>query len=58
MFHLPLRRALAPGGGRRGAGGWQEAYNVIEGFEGDKDAEGHRNTVGGWKFARLPWVQG
>ena len=38
--------------------GWQEAYNVIEGFEGDKDAEGHRNTVGGWKFARLPWVQG
>ena len=38
--------------------GWQEAYNVIEGFEGDKDAEGHRNAVGGWKFARLPWVQG
>jgi rhodanese-related sulfurtransferase len=38
--------------------GWQEAYNVIEGFEGDKDAEGHRNTVGGWKHARLPWIQG
>ena len=38
--------------------GWQEAYNVIEGFEGDKDAEGHRNTVGGWKYARLPWTQG
>ncbi len=38
--------------------GWQEAYNVLEGFEGDKDPEGHRNTVGGWKFARLPWVQG
>jgi len=38
--------------------GWQEVYNVIEGFEGDKDAEGHRNTVGGWKFARLPWIQG
>jgi rhodanese-related sulfurtransferase len=38
--------------------GWREAYNVLEGFEGDKDPEGHRNTVGGWKFARLPWVQG
>ena len=38
--------------------GWREAYNVLEGFEGDKDAEGHRNTVGGWKFARLPWSQG
>ena len=38
--------------------GWQEAYNVLEGFEGDKDADGHRNTVGGWKFASLPWVQG
>lgn len=38
--------------------GWQEAYNVLEGFEGDKDAEGHRNTVGGWRKAGLPWVQG
>jgi rhodanese-related sulfurtransferase len=38
--------------------GWTAAYNVLEGFEGDKDAEGHRNSVGGWKFARLPWVQG
>jgi len=37
--------------------GWKETYNVLEGFEGDKDAEGHRNTVGGWKFARLPWIQ-
>lgn len=37
--------------------GWREAYNVLEGFEGDKDAEGHRNTVGGWRHARLPWVQ-
>ena len=38
--------------------GWREAYNVLEGFEGDKDTDGHRNTVGGWKFARLPWIQG
>jgi len=38
--------------------GWREAYNILEGFEGDRDANGQRNTVGGWKVARLPWVQG
>ena len=38
--------------------GWQEAYNVLEGFEGDKDADHHRNTVGGWRKAGLPWIQG
>jgi rhodanese-related sulfurtransferase len=37
--------------------GWKEAYNVLEGFEGDKDSQDHRNTVGGWRHARLPWVQ-
>ena len=37
--------------------GWKETYNVLEGFEGDKDAAGHRNTVGGWRKAGLPWVQ-
>ena len=37
--------------------GWRECYNVLEGFEGDKDAEGHRSTVGGWRKAGLPWVQ-
>ena len=37
--------------------GWKEAYNVLEGFEGDKDSQDHRNTVGGWRYARLPWVQ-
>jgi rhodanese-related sulfurtransferase len=37
--------------------GWKEAYNILEGFEGDKDIEGHRNTVGGWRKAGLPWTQ-
>ena len=37
--------------------GWREAYNVLEGFEGDKDGEQHRNTVGGWRKAGLPWIQ-
>src|SRR5262252_9834766 len=38
--------------------GYSNSYNVLEGFEGDKDANGHRNTVGGWRFAGLPWIQG
>jgi rhodanese-related sulfurtransferase len=33
------------------------AYNVLEGFEGDRDAGGHRNTTGGWRVAGLPWSQ-
>ena len=37
--------------------GWKEAYNILEGFEGDKDAEQHRSSVGGWRKAGLPWVQ-
>lgn len=32
-------------------------FNVLEGFEGDKDAEGHRGRINGWRFHRLPWVQ-
>ena len=37
--------------------GWEEAYNILEGFEGDKGAEQHRNSVGGWRKAGLPWTQ-
>lgn len=37
--------------------GFANCYNVAEGFEGDKNAEGRRGTVGGWKAAGLPWVQ-
>jgi rhodanese-related sulfurtransferase len=37
--------------------GYAEAYNVLEGFEGDRDDQGHRNTVGGWRAAGLPWIQ-
>lgn len=38
--------------------GYGDSYNVLEGFEGDKDASGHRSTVGGWRHAGLPWMQG
>ncbi len=34
------------------------AYNVLQGFEGDKDPSGQRNRLGGWRFAGLPWTQG
>jgi rhodanese-related sulfurtransferase len=37
--------------------GWKEAYNILEGFEGDKDANQHRGTVSGWRKAGLPWTQ-
>lgn len=32
-----------------------ECYNVLEGFEGDKDAAGQRGKIGGWRHADLPW---
>jgi len=38
--------------------GYTQAYNVLEGFQGDKDPERHRDTIGGWRVAGLPWYQG
>lgn len=38
--------------------GYATCFNVLEGFEGEKDPQGHRNTVDGWRVAGLPWVQG
>ena len=35
-----------------------EAYNVLEGFEGDADEQGQRGRKGGWRFHGLPWRQG
>ena len=35
-----------------------EAYNVLEGFEGDPDEHGQRGRRGGWRFRGLPWRQG
>jgi rhodanese-related sulfurtransferase len=34
-----------------------ECYNILEGFEGDRDEQGHRGKASGWKAAGLPWVQ-
>lgn len=33
-----------------------ESYNVLEGFEGDKNVAGQR-TVNGWRVRGLPWHQ-
>ena len=37
--------------------GYTDAYNVLQGFEGDKDKSGQRNKLGGWRAAGLPWIQ-
>jgi rhodanese-related sulfurtransferase len=39
------------------AAGYTQCYNVLEGFQGDKDGNSHRDTLGGWRLARLPWYQ-
>ena len=37
--------------------GFSNAYNVLEGFEGDLDTAQQRGGNGGWRLAGLPWVQ-
>ena len=37
--------------------GFPVCYNVLEGFEGDKDVHGQRNRSGGWRACGLPWYQ-
>ena len=37
--------------------GYENSYNILEGFEGDKDEKSQRGTVGGWKLSELPWQQ-
>jgi rhodanese-related sulfurtransferase len=32
-----------------------QAYNIMEGFEGDVDVNGHRGNTGGWRKQGLPW---
>ncbi|GAB3184539.1 hypothetical protein GCM10027292_04710 [Hydrogenophaga aquatica] len=34
-----------------------DAYNILEGFEGDPDGDAHRGRKGGWRFHGLPWRQ-
>lgn len=39
------------------AAGYSQCFNVAGGFEGDRDENNHRGTLGGWKAAGLPWRQ-
>lgn len=34
-----------------------QAYNILEGFEGDVDGSGQRGNLGGWRLRGLPWHQ-
>jgi rhodanese-related sulfurtransferase len=36
---------------------FRNAFNVLEGFEGDLDASQQRGSRDGWRFHRLPWIQ-
>ena len=38
--------------------GFSNAFDILEGFEGDKDGAGHRKHVNGWCKAGLPWIGG
>jgi len=42
---------------RRAAELGLEAYNILEGFEGNPDENGHRGRTGGWRLRGLPWKQ-
>lgn len=37
--------------------GYTDCYNILEGFEGDKNSANRRNLTNGWRFAGLPWEQ-
>ena len=39
------------------AAGYENCFNVLDGFEGPLDESGHRGSRGGWKAEGLPWVQ-
>jgi rhodanese-related sulfurtransferase len=39
------------------AAGLEPSYNILDGFEGPHDEQGHR-AVAGWKNSGLPWRQG
>jgi len=36
--------------------GYTNCFDILEGFEGDKDGAGHRKMVSGWCKAGLPWI--
>jgi len=72
QFDQAIRAAVAPGkkavllcrsgvrsiaAARRATELGLQAYNILEGFEGDPDEQGHRGRKGGWRMRGLPWRQ-
>lgn len=37
--------------------GFSNVFNILEGFEGEIDAQQHRGNSDGWRHRGLPWVQ-
>ena len=37
--------------------GFTAVFNVLEGFEGEIDAQQQRGKADGWRFHGLPWIQ-
>jgi rhodanese-related sulfurtransferase len=37
--------------------GFTQVFNILEGFEGEKDEQQHRGSADGWRLRQLPWVQ-
>jgi rhodanese-related sulfurtransferase len=37
--------------------GFEQAFNIAGGFEGELDGEKHRGRINGWKASGLPWRQ-
>lgn len=37
--------------------GFTQVIHVDEGFEGERDEQFHRSTLGGWRYRGLPWEQ-
>ena len=35
--------------------GYTQAYNTLEGFEGEANGAKQRTLINGWKHANLPW---
>ena len=38
--------------------GFDQCYNISDGFEGCHDIDRHRGKIDGWKNSGLPWLQG
>jgi rhodanese-related sulfurtransferase len=49
------RSALAAEAATRA--GFTQAFNVLEGFEGELDESQRRGSINGWRLQGLPWTQ-